>query len=438
MGHALTLGQPQENTLLMLQEVANEKDEYTSGVERFLNGPFDILMGCVIAANAVLLFAQLQVEGMRIGVRLGVESGSDSGGSDGDDAADVVFHSLQLFFIVTFFLEMVFRIAVMRSKYFMDTSNLFDMIIVIGTSVEAALVPLRANIGVNLSFARLVRLVRLVKVFRIFRTLKLVGPLRVLVRTVASSISALCWSMTLVALFMYMSAIALCQMLSSYLHKNTKNTNNLDALERETAIWIYKKYGTSLRAFYTMFEVTFSGGWPAYVWPLVDKVSAWYGVFFAFYVAGVVFALIRIITALFLKETLQAAANDTDMMIRLKMCEKAKCARKLEELFAAIDSTGDGVIGVDEFVSFLGHSEVKAYFSILELDVQEAASMFTLLDDGDGMIRHDEFIRSVINLKGQARSQDVVMMQHECRRIGQRVEAIATQMENYFATRKTL
>merc|ERR1712232_575043 len=187
MGHALTLGQPQENTLLMLQEVANEKDEYTSGVERFLNGPFDILMGCVIAANAVLLFAQLQVEGMRIGVRLGVESGSDSGGSDGDDAADVVFHSLQLFFIVTFFLEMVFRIAVMRSKYFMDTSNLFDMIIVIGTSVEAALVPLRANIGVNLSFARLVRLVRLVKVFRIFRTLKLVGPLRVLVRTVAQA-----------------------------------------------------------------------------------------------------------------------------------------------------------------------------------------------------------------------------------------------------------
>jgi len=405
----------------------NHEAEPASRVERFLAGPFDLLMGGLIAANGILLFAQLQVEGRRIGVQLGVETGAFDRSEY--DAEDVVFHSFELFFILVFFLEMVFRMAVLRLRYFQEVSNVFDMIIVIATSLEEViLVPMRASIGVNLSFARLVRLVRLVKVFRIFRTLKLVTPLRVLVRTVVSSVAALCWSMILVALFMYMSSIALCQMLNGYL---SKKADSMDVFERETVIWVYKKYGTSMRAFYTMFEVTFSGGWPNYVWPLVDRVNAWFAIFFAFYVAGVVFALIRIITALFLKETLQAAANDTEMVIRLKMSEKAKCAKKLDELFSAIDTTGDGVIQVDEFIAFLGHSEVQAYFNVLELDVHEAASIFRLLDDGDGLIRRDEFIRGVTSLKGQARSQDVVMLQHGCRRIEQRVESIAGLLERH-------
>ena len=42
-------------------------------------------------------------------------------------------------------------------------------------------------------------------------------------------------------------------------------------------------------------------------------MSAWYAVPFLGYITLVVFAVIRIVTALFLKETLASAANDADM-----------------------------------------------------------------------------------------------------------------------------
>ena len=50
-----------------------------------------------------------------------------------------------------------------------------------------------------------------------------------------------------------------------------------------------------------MFEITHSGSWPAVVRPIVEKVNAWYAVLFLTYITLVVFAVIRIVTALFLK-----------------------------------------------------------------------------------------------------------------------------------------
>merc|ERR1712232_54108 len=111
------------------------------------------------------------------------------------------------------------------------------------------------------------------------------------------------------------------------------------------------------------------------------------------------------------------------------MRDKAAYAKKLEELFSAMDHSGDGCVELVEFQEILNHSEVKAYFSLLELDVHEAISMFQLLDDGDGCIQREEFIDGVLRLKGQARSQDVIMIQHECRRIDRHIRYIADRLD---------
>ena len=51
-----------------------------------------------------------------------------------------------------------------------------------------------------------------------------------------------------------------------------------------------------------MFEITHSGSWPAVVRPIVEQVNAWYAILFLTYITLVVFAVIRIVTALFLKD----------------------------------------------------------------------------------------------------------------------------------------
>ena len=81
-------------------------------------------------------------------------------------------------------------------------------------------------------------------------------------------------------------------------------------------------YGTAYRSAYTVYEVTFagpvecactspafvtpdSGNWPTNARPVLNKVSQFYSIFFVVYVTIIVFALIRIISAIFLKEKLR-------------------------------------------------------------------------------------------------------------------------------------
>ena len=79
-------------------------------------------------------------------------------------------------------------------------------------------------------------------------------------------------------------------------------------------LWAWTHYGTFYRAMYTMYEVTLAGCWPSYVRPLLENVSHWYAAFFVIYVAVVVFAVIRVITAIFLKDSMDAVSSDADMI----------------------------------------------------------------------------------------------------------------------------
>ena len=53
-------------------------------------------------------------------------------------------------------------------------------------------------------------------------------------------------------------------------------------------------------------------------------------------------AVIRIVTALFLKETLASAALDSDMVMEDNRRAAVEAQTKLEELFRAADDDGDG------------------------------------------------------------------------------------------------
>ena len=67
---------------------------------------------------------------------------------------------------------------------------------------------------------------------------------------------------------------------------------------------------TWLVVFEMRFEITHSGGWPLLVRPVLEKLGWGFAVPFLIYVTLVIFAVIRIVTALFLKETLTCADDD--------------------------------------------------------------------------------------------------------------------------------
>jgi len=220
---------------------------------------------------------------------------------------------------------------------------------------------------------------------------------------------------------MLMSALFLCQTLQDYIRDETQ------ALDQRK--WVNQHYGTATKAVWTMFEVTFSGGWPGFTRRVIEHVSPLYSIFFFLYVGGVVFAVIRIITALFLKDTLAVAANDQEMMMQQKAKDKEKFARKLREVFEEADESGDGTVCWEEFQGMLNNPKAKASLSAMELESHEVESLFQLLDDGDGTVSFDEFLKGVVRLKGQARSQDVLAILHDSRKVLNHVMSMEKKLQ---------
>eukprot|EP00438_Fugacium_kawagutii_P033210 Skav210555 [mRNA] locus=scaffold2699:59613:65460:- [translate_table: standard] len=66
---------------------------------------------------------------------------------------------------------------------------------------------------------------------------------------------------------------------------------------------------------YTLYEITFAGNWPTNARPVLDKVSQFFVIFYLLYVTIIVFAVIRVISAIFLKDTLDEANNDAQQLV---------------------------------------------------------------------------------------------------------------------------
>lgn len=234
------------------------------------------------------------------------------------------------------------------------------------------------------------------------------------------SAGALFWSVLLLVVLQLTCALILSQSLHSFLMDETQDL--------EAQIWVDRHYGDFLKAMYTMFEITYSGGWPNYARPVIEKVSGFYAIIFLFYVTGVVFAEIRVITALFLKETLTAAANDVEFAVSEKTRSLQAYRSKLEDLFHAADSSGDGRISEEEFMEVLSDPLAISFLAVMDLHVTDLHSIFGLLDDGDGKVTMHEFCGGINKLKGQARSLDIFILKEENQRLHQQCAEIATSL----------
>lgn len=273
----------------------------------------------------------------------------------------------------------------------------------------------------NVTFIRLLRVVKLVRVLRVVRVMRVFHQLRVLVTSIASSMGALFWSMVLLFVIELIAAIFMAQVLTLYM----ENEENDLAIRSEC----FRYFGTWARAMVTVFEMTLAPPtWSKIGRLLIFEVHGAFIIFFALYLSGVSFAVIRVITAIFLKETLEAAKNDKAIVFEEKMRQKKKYIGKLREVFTKVDADGSGQLSLVEFQEVIQDDEVRQVLADLELDVHEVQGLFALLDTGDGTISFDEFISGVMRLRGSAKSVDLMTLLFENKKILDRLSELHSEV----------
>jgi len=408
--------------------------EVSSRLQKFLRGPFELFMSGIIILNAFSLFISFQCSGYEVGALLGAIDPS----SDWWVGHERVFFIVEHMFQAIYISELLLRLSVFGRGFFWDSElkkvdrfNCFDVFIVLVGCLDMYILPLLNYEGSSITFFRVVRLARLSRTFKVVRVLKTFSKVRVLISTVASSFLALSWSMLMLFILMFLGSCFLSQQLQVMLVESEGDIQDTFGSGSHSDLDLWELYGTSTRAFWTLFEITLGAQGTSLARPLV-AIHWIYAPFFLFYVSGVVFAVICIIQALFLKDTLEVAANDAEAMVQEQLWHKKELCRKLEQVFLAADASCDGFISPEEFEDVLSIPQVKGFLELLDLEVSEISALFSILDDGDGQISYNEFIQGVMRLKGQARSMDVIAMMRDIKKVIDHLKHIEGLVEHHF------
>jgi len=390
-------------TLMRTQSTDNL---YLSRLPFWRSERLDPIIGIVIIANVFVQFVQLQFLGQLADKSLGLEVNVWSD-------AELAFNVLDFGFTAFFVVELIFRVCASGRKFFSSGFDILDAVVVPLTALDTFILsPLRVaeSSNINVSTLRTLRIFRMVRTLRVVRTLSRFRQLRVLWNTILASLKSLGSSMVTMCIFMLVLALFMTQSLHYFI---VDDSESIEARE-----WVNKAYGDGIKSLWTVFALTFSGCWPNYVAPIVEHVSWVYALVFVFYVSCVVFAMTRIVAALFLKETLHQANEDADAVIK----ERAQEIRNLEEnlfgLFKASDKDGNGLLTEDEICRVLNSDRIKLWLGRLGIDAADPAALFKMLDTtGEKVITWDAFVYGLKRIKGEARAQDLIPLVNDCKRI---------------------
>lgn len=136
------------------------------------------------------------------------------------------------------------------------------------------------------------------------------------------------------------------------------------------------------------------------------------------------FAILRIIMAVFIAETNRVAANDDEIALITRTRQKRAYIHKLKEVFRELDESGDGSLTREEFNLIFDDAVLKAWMSSLEVDVHDVRTLFDMLSGDKNKVDFEEFTEGLIRVRGNARSLDILELRYSLSRLGMKIEKL--------------
>jgi membrane protein implicated in regulation of membrane protease activity len=399
-----------------MDEAAREiegKDEEDSmrcwaRMKRLVKSPkFDSIIGVVIVGNTMTMALQLEYSG-----RVFKDQHLDKCGNacanwpyGGVRELDSFFSYMEHVFTGIFFLELVIRLVIMGCRYLCSISNLLDALVVLVSCADSWILgPLGSDVMGSVAVLRLMRLMRLAKVLRVVRVMKAFRSLRILVSAVVNSVGALGWSMTLLFVLELIGAIFMAQVIEPFMREEG---------DSDLQWFMYLHFGTWINSMFTLFEITMAPGGFIKYRVLYEEVNPLFLLFFVLYVCVVTFAVVRVITAMFLKATLSASDSDEQDTAREKSEQWSNYVRSLE----LANSTDNGTINHEDLDHLLSVDHFAEWLDEVGLATFEVKRIFSALDQGEGEVLFSEFENALRQMRGLPRAADVVINLYETRNI---------------------
>lgn len=311
----------------------------------------------------------------------------------------------QVAFSLIFVVELGIRLFAERSSFWRDAWNGFDTVLVLA-SVADTLVLHHLVSGSTLDLIVALRITRLARLVRIFRLLRFFKELWFLVAGIFDATRTLAWAWLLICFMTYIPAIF---------------ATRIFGKRHESDEFLQDQFGTIPRSMYTLFTVLTMEGW-AEIARETMKVEAWSWMFFILFIFSTTFALMNVVVAVIVQNTLEHASHCREEENQKSEQLEHLILAKIVEVFEAADTDGDGDLTRKEFLQSLNNARVVRHLHEIGVDVRQAEHLFDILDyDESGCLDLLQFVEGVLRARGEAKAKDVLAVQCDLWRVENRL-----------------
>jgi len=335
-------------------------------------------------------------------------------------APPLSFYIINYTYAALFCAELLLRLCAEGRDFFCSNQwawNLLDITIVLSALMEVALdvVSLTRDSGhdvdvgnlqvSNVRIIRMLRITRFVRTLRIPRVIRFITALRTLIYSIVATLKSLVWALVLLAMIIYVFAIVF-----------TQSTTDHVLLHGESSLPLTMYWSSLLTSMFTLFKAITGGiSWHDVVEPL-GSVSVLLTCLFAIFIFFTYFAVLNVVTGVFCQSAIEAAHRDPDLIVHSLIMNKKAYIDKIKNLFTSLDGDDSGHITLKELEKLMKDETLQAHFEALDLDVNDAWTLFKLIDqDNQHTIDIEEFVMGCMKLRGTAKTMDMARLQADNR-----------------------
>merc|ERR1712032_81466 len=201
-----------------------------------------------------------------------------------------------------------------------------------------------------------------------------------------------------------------------------------ESLPQEDLHKLLEYFGTLDCSILALFEAM-SGGisWGELV-VVLRPLPLLYTMIFLFFICVSIFAVVNIVTGVFVENAMHSAQKDKDTIVQDEVCEKQEYVKRIRGVFQDMDIDDRGEITLERFEDAVQDENMHAYLTFMGLDINEVRTLFFLLDrDQTGCIDIEEFLVGCLRLKGEARGLDMAKLLYEVEFLVHVVEGMSGQ-----------
>eukprot|EP00747_Dinoflagellata_sp_TGD_P116636 gnl/TRDRNA2_/TRDRNA2_172431_c2_seq4.p1 gnl/TRDRNA2_/TRDRNA2_172431_c2~~gnl/TRDRNA2_/TRDRNA2_172431_c2_seq4.p1 ORF type:complete len:496 (+),score=56.05 gnl/TRDRNA2_/TRDRNA2_172431_c2_seq4:115-1488(+) len=327
-------------------------------------------------------------------------------------------------FFAYYMIELVLKLIVHKHYFFFNCDahwNWFDVALILSSAYDQAYSLWSPSQGGSSGVMRLFRLFKMAKLLRILRVMKFFRELHLLLAPLLGSVRQLFWTLIMLALMLYIFGVIFLQAAGGALLADLDNHD----LTKEAKDGLVEHWSSVDGAMLTLYmAITGGNDWADMAKPLKSTGVQYYWLFL-FYIAFLTFAVLNILTGIFVDAAMTA---DSEAQTGLGFEDRTETTLivNVETSAREIGYNPEDTIDLGDLTRLMRMPEFHSYMIHFEIsDVMTRHIFLEMSGNGMARVQLHFFLTVAGKLKGAAKSQDMLLVLHPVNRLMEELNSFA-------------